>query len=101
MARHKTPSYPVTQLRDPSYPASGCPQQSMAFLNNTKTERLYTTLTSTYPGATCDFYCTGAYDDVWLAALATLQVGSYNGLAYKLRCLRSQTTTMGLLAGPS
>src|SRR5437588_12301088 len=23
------------------------------------------------------------------------------GLAYKLRCLRSQTTTMGLLAGPS
>ncbi len=55
------------------------PSTIYGFLNNTKTERLYTTFASTYPGATCDFYCTGAYHDVWLAALATLQVGSYNG----------------------
>jgi len=55
------------------------PSTIYGFLNNTKTERLYLTFASTYPGATCDFYCTGAYDDVWLAALATLQVGSYNG----------------------
>src|SRR6266699_3806603 len=55
------------------------PSTIYGFLNNTKTERLYTTVASTYPGASCDFYCTGAYDDVWLAALATLQVGSYNG----------------------
>jgi len=54
------------------------PSTVYGFLNNTKTERLYTTFASTYPGATCDFYCKGAYDDIWLAALATLQVGSYN-----------------------
>jgi len=55
------------------------PSTIYGFLNNTKTERLYLTFASAYPGATCDFYCTGAYDDVWLTALATLQVGSYNG----------------------
>jgi branched-chain amino acid transport system substrate-binding protein len=55
------------------------PSTIYAFLNNTKTERLYTAFADTYPGNICDFYCTGAYDDVWLAALATLQVGAYNG----------------------
>jgi branched-chain amino acid transport system substrate-binding protein len=55
------------------------PSTVYGFLNNTKTERLYATFASTYPGNICDLFCTGAYDDVWLAALATLQVGSYNG----------------------
>jgi branched-chain amino acid transport system substrate-binding protein len=55
------------------------PSTTYAFLNNTKTERLYTTFATAYPGNICDLFCTGAYDDVWLAALATLQVGSNNG----------------------
>jgi len=55
------------------------PSTLTSFLNNTKTIRLYTALANSYPGIACDFYCAGAYDDVWLAALATLQVGSYNG----------------------
>ena len=48
------------------------------FLNNTKTVHLYTAFASAFPGNVCDVYCRGAYDDVWLAALATLDVG-YNG----------------------
>ena len=48
-------------------------------LNNSKTVSFYSKFATAYPGARCDVYCLGAYDDVWLAALATLQVGSYNG----------------------
>ena len=55
------------------------PSTIYSFLNNTKTERLYASVATTYPGTVCDSFCKGAYDDVWLAALATLQVGSYNG----------------------
>jgi ABC-type branched-subunit amino acid transport system substrate-binding protein len=55
------------------------PSTTYDFLNNTKTERLYATFASTYPTDICDLFCRGAYDDVWLAALSTLQVGSYNG----------------------
>ena len=55
------------------------PSTIYAFPNNTKTERLYSAFSNTYPGDICDFFCAGAYDDVWLAALATLQAGSYNG----------------------
>lgn len=46
------------------------------FLNNTKTVHLYTAFATAYPGNVCDLYCRGAYDDVWLAALATLDVGN-------------------------
>lgn len=55
------------------------PSTLAGFFNNTKTMRLYTALASAYPGVTCDIFCASAYDAVWLAALATLQVGSYNG----------------------
>lgn len=64
------------------------PSTIYAFLNNTKTERLYTSFASTYPAEICDNYCTSAYDDVWLAALATLQVGSYNGTRIQAAMLR-------------
>jgi len=47
--------------------------------NNSKTVSFYTRFATAYPGSVCSVYCLGAYDDVWLAALATLQVGSYNG----------------------
>ena len=52
------------------------PSTIYGFLNNTKTELLYASFANAYPGNICDLYCTGAYDDVWLAALATLQVGN-------------------------
>jgi len=50
-----------------------------ASLNNTKTLAFYSRFDTAYPGEGCDEYCKGAYDDVWLAALATLQAGSYDG----------------------
>jgi len=64
------------------------PSTIYGFLNNTKTERLYTSFASAYLGNICDDFCTGAYDDVWLAALATLQAGSYNGTSIQAVMLR-------------
>lgn len=55
------------------------PSTNYASLNNTKTLALYTRFDTAYPGEGCDEYCKGAYDDVWLAALTTLQAGSYDG----------------------
>ncbi len=55
------------------------PSTLYAPVNNTKTLALLSKFAATFPGNTCDSFCLGAYDDVWLAALATLQVGSYNG----------------------
>ncbi|SRR5712692_2918112 len=55
------------------------PSTLYAPVNNSKTVALYSRFVATYPGNICDSFCLGAYDDVWLAALATLQVGSYNG----------------------
>jgi hypothetical protein len=55
------------------------PSTLAGFFNNTKTIRVYSALASAYPGVICDIFCAKAYDAVWLAALGTLQVGSYNG----------------------
>ena len=55
------------------------PSTLYSFQNNTKTERLYATLATAYPANMCNQFCVGTYDDVWLAALSTLQAGSYNG----------------------
>jgi len=55
------------------------PSTNYASLNNTKTLAFYTRFDTAYPSEGCDEYCKGAYDDVWLAALATLQAGSYDG----------------------
>ena len=52
-----------------------------ASVNNSKTLNLYSKFTGQYPSLTCDSYCLGAYDDVWLGAVSTLQAGSYNGTA--------------------
>ncbi len=57
------------------------PSTLYGFLNNTKTFNLYKAFTAAYPGNICDAYCLGAYDDVWLGALATLQAGAYSGTA--------------------
>lgn len=52
-----------------------------ATTNNTKSQSLFNSFSSKYSGQTCDSYCLGAYDDVWLGAIATIQAGSYNGTA--------------------
>jgi len=48
-------------------------------VNNTKTLEFYNRFANKYPGQICDQYCLGAYDDVWISALATLQAGAYDG----------------------
>src|SRR5256712_5715337 len=63
--------HPVSQVKLPS--------TLYATVNNTKTLLLYNRFASKYPNLVCDQYCLGSYDDVWLAALATLQAGSYDG----------------------
>jgi branched-chain amino acid transport system substrate-binding protein len=48
-------------------------------VSNAKTVAFESKFTAAYPGVPCDSFCLNAYDDVWLAALATLQAGSYTG----------------------
>ncbi|HVH14334.1 MAG TPA: ABC transporter substrate-binding protein, partial [Candidatus Angelobacter sp.] len=55
------------------------PSTLYAPVNNTKTVAFLSRFATTYPGNVCDSICLNAYDDVWLAALATLQAGSYDG----------------------
>ncbi len=57
------------------------PSTLYATTNNTKSIELFTKFVAQRPSDLCDSYCLGAYDDVWLAALATLQAGSYDGTA--------------------
>ena len=64
--------------------------------NNTKTVTLYNTFASRYSPQTCDSYCLGAYDDLWLAALATLQAGSYNGTAIAANMLAMASNYYGV-----
>lgn len=64
------------------------PSTIYGFFNNSKTIRLYNEFAALFPANVCDFYCTAAYDDVWLAALATLQVGAYNGTMIQAAMLK-------------
>lgn len=63
--------------------------------NNTKSLALYQTFSSKYPSLTCDSYCLGAYDDVWLGAISTLQAGAYNGTAIQANMLTVAANTYG------
>jgi branched-chain amino acid transport system substrate-binding protein len=72
------------------------PSTVYGFLNNSKTERLYASFAAAFPGNICDLYCTNAYDDVWLAALATLQVGSYNGTRIQAAMLTAANNYYGV-----
>jgi branched-chain amino acid transport system substrate-binding protein len=72
------------------------PSTLYSFLNNTKTERFYGAFASAYPGIVCDQFCAGAYDDVWLAALATLQAGSYNGTRIQSMLLTVASNYFGI-----
>ncbi len=57
------------------------PSTLYAPLNNSKAVDLGTRFKARIAPTvdTCDSYCLGAYDDVWLAAQATLQAGAYDG----------------------
>ncbi len=55
------------------------PSTLYAAANNTKTVAFLNKFATRYPNVACDTYCQGAYDDLWLGALATLQAGSNDG----------------------
>src|SRR6266550_4277070 len=70
-----------------------------AATNNTKTQALFSEFASKYPTQTCDSYCLGAYDDVWLGAMATIQAGSNNGTAIQAYLQQYISTYNGSLFG--
>jgi len=70
-----------------------------ATTNNTKNQALYSEFASKYPTQTCDSYCLGAYDDVWLGAVATIQAGSNNGTAIQAYLQQYLSTYNGSLFG--
>lgn len=76
------------------------PSTLYGYVNNTKTQALYTAFGSAYSGQICDAYCLGAYDDVWLAALATLQAGAYNGASIQAVMLTVAGSYFGV-TGPN
>lgn len=55
------------------------PSTLYAAANNTRSLAFATEFQAAYPNVGCDTYCLGAYDDVWLGALATMQAGSTDG----------------------
>jgi branched-chain amino acid transport system substrate-binding protein len=55
------------------------PSTIYGFQNTTKTRALQRNFSGNYTSVVCDNYCRGAYDDVWLGALATLSAGAYDG----------------------
>jgi len=55
------------------------PSTIYGFQNTTKTLALQKNFSGNYTGIVCDNYCRGAYDDIWLGALATLNAGAYDG----------------------
>ncbi len=55
------------------------PSTIYGFPNTTRTQALAAAFTAAHPGNVCDNYCRGAYDDMWLGALATLSAGAYDG----------------------
>lgn len=72
------------------------PSTLYASASNTKTVAFNSTFTAAYPGVACDTYCLGAYDDVWLGALATLQAGSTDGAKIQAAMLSTANNTFGL-----
>jgi len=58
------------------------PSTLYASANNTRTLAFLASggeFATAYPNVGCDTYCLGAYDDVWLGALSTMQAGSTDG----------------------
>ncbi len=55
------------------------PSTLYAPTNSSKTVDFLNRYNTKYSPDICDAYCLSAYDDVWLAALSTLQAGKYDG----------------------
>jgi branched-chain amino acid transport system substrate-binding protein len=72
------------------------PSTLYASANNSKTVAFLNAFATAYPGVTCDTYCLGAYDDVWLGALATLQAGSTDGAKIQAAMQSVANNTYGL-----
>jgi ABC-type branched-subunit amino acid transport system substrate-binding protein len=72
------------------------PSSLYAPTNSSKTIDLLTRYSAKYSPDICDGYCLSAYDDVWLAALATLQAGSYNGAAIQKVMLTVASNMFGV-----
>ncbi len=67
--------------------------------DNAKSTALSSSFISKYPSTTCDSYCLGAYDDLWLGAMSTILVGSYNGTAIQEYLENYIATSNGSLYG--
>ena len=67
--------------------------------NNTKSKALYSSFTSKYPSTTCDSYCLGTYDDLWLGAMSTIQAGANNGTAIQSYLENYIKSSNGVLYG--
>jgi branched-chain amino acid transport system substrate-binding protein len=72
------------------------PSTLYASANNTKTVAFLNAFASAYPGVACDTYCLGAYDDVWLGALATLQADSTDGAKIQAAMQTTASNMYGL-----
>ena len=72
------------------------PSTLYASASNTKTVAFNSTFAAAYPGVTCDTYCLGTYDDVWLGALATLQAGSTDGAKIQAAMLTTANNMYGV-----
>ena len=72
------------------------PSTLYASANNSKTVAFLNAFATAYPGVACDTYCLGAYDDVWLGALATINAGSTDGAKIQAAMLTTANDTFGL-----
>ena len=72
------------------------PSTLYASANNTKSVAFLNAFASAYPGIVCDTYCLGAYDDVWLGALATLQAGTTDGAKIQAVMLSTANNMYGV-----
>jgi branched-chain amino acid transport system substrate-binding protein len=72
------------------------PSTLYASANNSRTVTFLNTFATQYPSVTCDTYCLGAYDDVWLGALATLQAGTTDGAKIQAAMLSTANNMYGV-----
>jgi len=76
------------------------PSTIYGFQNTTKTLALQKNFSGNYTSIVCDNYCRGAYDDVWLGALATLSAGAYDGTKIQAVMLGAANSYYGV-TGPN
>ncbi len=72
------------------------PSTLYAAASNTKTVAFLSAFDAAYPNVGCDTYCLGAYDDLWLGALATLNAGVNDGAKIQAAMLSTASGMYGL-----